>query len=148
MGLEVAAVTLAGVAVGAEVLKANEQIKAADLKENALALQAKEMQLQTQQKTLQNYDVMEKVIAAQKAHMTTTGTSFNSPSFNAIQRNTVNIAGKEGRNIETEGELQEENLDIEKANVKNSLYAQLFGDVVETASNAATFATKVPTTKG
>jgi hypothetical protein len=145
MGLEVALVALAGVTVAAEVGKAGMQSKSAQEQEHALNLQAKQMQLQTQQKTLQNYDVMEKVLQAQTAHMTTTGTAFSSPSFNAIQRNTLNIGSKKQRNIDIEGELAQENIEIEKKNVRSKLYAQLFGDVAEAAQTAFTVGSKIPT---
>lgn len=145
MGLEVAAVVMAGVAAGAEVAKAAAQTNAAHAREAALELQGKELQLQTQQKTLQNYEVMEKVLDAQVAHMTTTGTAFSSPSFNAIQRNTLNIGARKARNIETEGELARENIEIEKKNVRNTLYAQLFGDAAHVAMTAAGAFSKIPT---
>jgi hypothetical protein len=145
MGLEVALVALAGVTVAAEVGKAGMQSKSAQEQEHALNLQAKQMQLQTQQKTLQNYDVMEKVLQAQTAHMTTTGTAFSSPSFNAIQRNTLNIGSKKQKNIDIEGELAQENIEIEKQNVRSKLYAQLFGDVENIAQTAFTVGSKMPT---
>jgi hypothetical protein len=144
MGLETAALVLGGVIVGAEVFKGEEQVKAANAEEHALDLQAKETELQTQQKTLQNYSVMEKVIAAQTAHMTTTGAAFSSPSYNAIQRNTLNIGAKQERNTEIEGGLEEENINIEKENVQNKLYAELFGDVSDTASKAFSVYSEAP----
>ena len=144
MGIEVAALVIAAAATAG---KAVSEIEAANANENALELKAQQTRLQTQQKTLQNYDVMEKVTAAQIAHMTTTGTSFSSPSFNAIQRQTVNIAAKNQANIDITGELEEENIKIEKQNVKNSLYAQLFGDVSQVAEAAYSHSAKNPSTR-
>ena len=144
MGLETVAIVLGGVAVASEVGAASEQSKAATAETQALDLQSKEMALQTQQKTLSNYDVMEKVLDAQTAHMTTTGTAFSSPSFNAIQRNTLNIAGKQQKNTEIEGELEQENIDVEKQNVQSKLYAELFGDVAQGASAAFSMYSKMP----
>lgn len=148
MGLEVAAIAMAAVAVGATVGKMGMEVQAANEKEQALDLQAKQMALQTQQKTLANYDVMEKVLDAQVAHMTTTGTAFSSPSFNAIQRNTLNIGSKKQRNTDIEGDLAQANIDIEKQNVRTTLYAQLFGDTAQIASSAFSVAGKMPTTAG
>lgn len=142
MGLEVALIAVAAVSTAG---KMGFEVAAANEKEKALDLQAKEMALQTQQKTLANYDVMEKVLDAQQAHMTTTGTAFSSPSYNAIQRNTLNIGAKKQKNIEIEGELAQENIKIEKRNVKNSLYAQLFGDVANAAMMGGSIASKMPT---
>jgi hypothetical protein len=144
MGIEVAALVMAGVSVASEVGKSVAETEAAKQKEQAIDLQGKQLQLQTQQKTLSNYDVMEKVLDAQTAHMTTTGAAFSSPSFNAIQRETLNITARKQKNIATESELAQENLDIEKQNVKTSLYAQLFGNAADTAMSVASFASKAP----
>ena len=145
MGLETAAIVMATVAVGAEIGKAGFEIKAAHQKEEELNLQAKQMQLQTQQKTLANYDVMEKVLDAQAARMTISGAAFSSPSYNAIQRNTLNIGAKKQRNTELEGELEQENISAEKTNVRNTLYAQLFGDTAQAAMSVASVYAKAPT---
>src|SRR5580658_8735300 len=102
MGLEVAALVMGGIFVASEVGKSAEEVKAANAEENALDLQAKQTALQTQQKTLSNYDVLQKVLDAQIAHETVTGTAFSSPSFNAIQRATLNIGSKKERNNEIE----------------------------------------------
>lgn len=132
MGLETAAFLFAG----SEVAKSVLEIKAANEKTKALELESKQMQLQTQQKTLANYDTMEKVLQSQEAHMTTTGLAFSSPSFNAIQRQTYNIGAKKQANIDIEGDIQQENIDFEKRNVRNTLFGQLFGNVAETAAGA------------
>jgi hypothetical protein len=148
MGIETAVIVMASVAAGATVGKAAFEVEAANDKISAIDLQSKEIKLQSQQKTLANYDAMEKVIQAQQAHMTTTGTAFSSPSYNAIQRNTLNIGAKKGRNLETEEALEMENLEIEKRNVRNTLYAQLFGDVASLATSAASASAKMPTLAG
>jgi hypothetical protein len=148
MGLETAALVLGGIAIAGEVGQATMQSAAAAEKQKALDLQGKEMRLQSNQKTLANYDVMEKVIQSQQAHMTTTGAAFSSPSYNAIQRNTLNIGAKKGRNDAIEGSLSEENTQIEKANVQNTLYAQLFGDVSQGAKSAAGVYSAMPTKAG
>lgn len=144
MGLEVAALVMGGIFVASEVGKSDEEIKAANAEENALDLQAKQTALQTQQKTLSNYDVLQKVLDAQIAHQTTTGTAFSSPSFNAIQRATLNIGSKKQSNIDIEGDLEQANIDIEKKNVRSKLYAQLFGNAAETAMTAFTVGSKMP----
>ena len=141
MGVEVAALVVAAISVGAE---ATYEAKAANAKEQALDREADQMRLQSQQKSLKNYDVMQKVLDAQIAHQTTTGTAFASPSFNAIQRNTVNIGSKSEKNIDIEGQLASENIKMEKENVRNNLYAQLFGNVAQVASVAYTGAHNAP----
>jgi|SRR5580693_2609879 hypothetical protein len=144
MGLETAAIVMAGVAVASEVGKSVAQVKAAESQGKALELQALEKQLETQQKTLSNYDVMEKVLDAQIAHQTITGTAFSSPSFNAIQRQTLNIGSRKQKNIDIEGELAQENIKLERQNVKTTLFAQLFGNTAQAATAAFSIYSKMP----
>jgi hypothetical protein len=125
--------TLLAIAAGAEVLKMGAEVEAAEMKRAAINMQMKETTIQQNQKTISNYDVLQKTLDAQYAQMTTRGVSMSSPSFNAIQRDTLNKAAENQRTINLEGDIARENANIEKANVKNSLYMQLFGD----AANAA-----------
>ena len=145
MGTIDAAIAIMAISATAKAGQSAFEAASASEKRQALDLQAKALELETQQKTLGNYDVMEKVIAAQQAHMTTTGAAFSSPSFNAIQRHTVNTAAKQAKNIEIEGELAQRNLEYEKKNVKNTLFAQLFGNASELGMAAANFSSKLPT---
>lgn len=145
MGFEVAVGALALVSAGAEVGKAISQNDAAASKTRALDLEANQIKLQTQQKTLNNYAVMEKVLASQEAAQTIRGTSFSSPSFNAIQRDTLNIGAKRQKNINIEGSLAEENIDIEKQNVKDRLISDMFSDITETAGKAFNMISSYPT---
>jgi hypothetical protein len=131
----------AAAAVGSSIA----EIAAASEKTRALNLQQQQAALQTKQKTLSNLDVMEKTIDAQIAHQTTTGTAFSSPSFNAIQRNTLNIGARAEKNIELEGSFTAANIDAEKANVRNTLFAQLFGTAANTAFSAAAINKSAPT---
>ncbi len=141
MGLEVALVSIAGIATAA---KMTTEAAAASEKEKALALQAKEQQLAFQQKSLTNYDLVQKTLDAQEAAMTVRGVGLDSPSFNAIQRQTINIGAKEAANTKIEKSIAESNLETEKANVKNSLFASIFGDVADTSLAAASLYTKSP----
>lgn len=127
----VTAITVvAGAAQGA---KAYFQEEAANEKTKSIDLQTKQNVLQYQQKTLSNYDILQKVTATQLAQASTKGVNLNSPSFQAIQQNTLNTAGKQQTNLDIEENLLERNAKIEKENVKQTLYAQLFGDVEESA---------------
>ncbi len=144
MGIEVAVIAMSAVAAGAEVGKAGFEIAGARENERALDLQAKEMTLENQQKTLSNYSVLEKVLDAQEAHMTVTGTAFSSPSFNAIQRSTLNVASKTQKNLDIENDFNQENIKTEKQNVKNTLYGQLFGDTADLAMKAVSIASGMP----
>lgn len=138
MGIETAIFVAATVAASAA------EVSAASEKTRALNLQQQQVALQTKQKTLSNYDVMEKTLDAQIAHESVNGTAFSSPSFNAIQRNTLNIGARAGRNIETEGEIANENFESEKANVRDTLFAQLFGNAANVAFSAAAIEKSAP----
>ena len=144
MGLETAAIVMTVVAAGAEAAKMGFESSAAKERAKALELHANQMKLQTQQKTLANYDKIQRVLEAQEAAMTVRGVAFSSPSFNAIQRATFNIGAKEQKNIDIEGEISQANIATEKANVQNTLYAQLFGDVASIAFTAAGVYNKAP----
>jgi hypothetical protein len=141
MGIETAALVVAAVATVGESVA---EVKAASERQHALDLQLKESKLKTQQKTLSNYDVLKKVTDAQIAHQTVTGTAFSSPSFNAIQRQTLNVGAKQQQNTDIEGGFEEKNLKIEKENVRNSLYAQLFGNAAQLSSTAFSVYSKMP----
>ncbi|TLY48150.1 MAG: hypothetical protein E6K54_02615 [Gammaproteobacteria bacterium] len=127
--------TAAAMEVGEGVM----QVQAAEGKEKQLDLQAKQNELQYQQKTLSNLDNLNKVIQRQTAQMTTRGVAFSSPSFNAVQRNTENIAARQQKNLDIEKKLSDTAIDIEKRNVRNSLYSQLFGDVASLGLSFAKF---------
>lgn len=142
MGIETAIFVAATVAASAA------EISAADEKTRALNRQQQATALQTKQKTLSNYDVMEKTLDAQIAHESVNGTAFSSPSFNAIQRNTLNIGAREASNIELEGKIADSNFESEKANVRDTLFAQLFGNVASTAFSAAAIKKSAPTSLG
>lgn len=131
-----------------EVGKGIMQIQAAKAQENQLDLQAKQNELQYQQQTLSNLDSLDKVIQHQTAQMTTRGVAFSSPSFNAIQRDTENIAARQQSNLDIQKRILDANVDIEKANVRNTLYGQLFGDVTNTLMSFAVLKSMRPKTNG
>ncbi len=120
-----------------EVGKGVMEVQAAKAQENQLDLQTKQNELQYQQQTLSNLDSLDKVIQKQTAQMTTRGVAFSSPSFNAVQRNTENIAAKQQKNLDIQKTFLDANTAIEKRNVKYSLYGHLFGDVSNTLMSFA-----------
>ena len=94
-----ASLLILATAAAMEVGKGVMAVQAANAQENALDLQAKQNEVQYQQQTLSNLDSLDKVIQHQTAQMTTRGVAFSSPSFNAIQRNTENIAARQQKKI-------------------------------------------------
>ncbi len=123
-----ASLLILATAAAMEVGKGVMEMQAAKAQENQLDLQAKQNELQYQQSTLSNLDSLDKVIQRQTAQMTTRGVAFSSPSFNAVQRNTENIAARQQKNLDIQKTFLDANTAIEKRNVKNSLYGQLFSD--------------------
>ena len=124
-------------AAAMEVGKGVMAVQAANAQESALDLQAKQNEVQYQQQTLSNLDSLDKVIQHQTAQMTTRGVAFSSASFNAVQRNTENIAAKQQKNLNIQKNILDQNVEIEKRNVKDSLYGQLFGDAAGFAMSFA-----------
>src|SRR6185436_15926462 len=142
-----AMMVIAGIGAVNKAVGAGYKMDAADAAEEGLDLQSKQQTLHYQQKALNNYAITEKILDRQVAQATTRGISMSSPSFNAIQRNTLNISAKEGANLDIEEALAKSNIDVEKANVRRSLSASLFGDIFETAESFASISTKMPSYK-
>lgn len=88
--------TAAAMEVGEGVM----QVQAAKAQENQLDLQAKANEVKYQQEVLNNANNLDHVLQRQTAEMSTRGVAFSSPSFNAVQRNTENIAGKQKKNLD------------------------------------------------
>lgn len=145
MGLETAGFAMAAVAAGATIgkMSAEKEAEQADL--SALNQQSKLLSLQYQQKNMQNLELTDKMLSHQAAQLSTRGVAFASPSFNAIQRETVNIGSKKASNLAAEESLSQQALAIERHNVKSTLHAQLFGDAATFAFSAAGLADKFPT---
>jgi hypothetical protein len=144
MGIETT-VLMAAISAGATIAKIGAEKEAEQANLSAINVQSKVNNLQYQQKTLQNLDMIEKMLSKQAAQLSTRGVAFDSPSFNAIQRDTVNAGGKKQNNLDTEKSLSDQALDIERKNVKNTFHAQLFGDVANFAFGAVDLNSKVPT---
>lgn len=145
MGLETGAIALGAIAAGATVAKMSAEKEAEQSNLSALNVQSKLIGLQYQQKTMQNLELTDKLLSRQAAQLSTRGVAFSSPSFNAIQRETINSGARKEANLNTEQSLSEQALDIERKNVKSTLHAQLFGDAANFAFNAISLADKFPT---
>lgn len=127
-----------GISVAANIAGMYETTLAEQAQIEQINIQAKQKELQLTQKKSSVYDNTQKVLNRQIAQATTRGIGMNSPSFNAIQRNTLNMSSKQFDNLNTELELTEYSAAAEKENARNTAHAQLFG---QTASMAMSFAT-------
>ena len=143
MGFE-ASIALAAISAGATIAKGNAEYEAEQANLSAIDAQSKLMSLQYQQKNLQNLELTDKMLSRQAAQLSTRGVAFDSPSFNAIQRQTINAGGKKANNLAIEESLNQQALRLEKSNVRATLHAQLFGDAANFAFNAAGLNDKLP----
>lgn len=142
MGMEIAMMAVsAASAVGEGV----SQVDAEHAALTGLNTEGKEQTISYQQKTLANYDSLQKLTDAQTAEASVRGFSLGSASFNAIQRASVNKAAKEQQNLNLTEDIVQNNITTEKKNVADSLFAQLFGDVVGVAKGAGGIAGSMPT---
>ena len=126
-----ASLLILATAAAMEVDQGVMQVQAAKAQENQLDLQAKANEVKYQQDMLSHMNNLDHVLQTQTVEMSTRGVAFSSPSFNAVQRHTENIAAKQKKSLDLSKSLFESQIAIEKSNVKNTLYAQLFGDVAK-----------------
>jgi len=143
MGVDVS-IALAAISAGATVAKMSAEKEAAQADLSAINQQSRLQSVQYQQKQLQNLDLTEKMISKQTAQMTTRGVAFDSPSFNAVQRDTINTGSKQARNDKLTDSIAQDALNDERRNVKRTLHAKLFGEVAEFSFNAANLVSKLP----
>ena len=148
MGLETAGFVLAAVATGATIGKMGAEKEAEQANLSAINTQSKLLALQYQQKNMQNLEMTDKLLSKQAAQMAARGVAFDSPSFNAIPRESLNVGSRKEANLKAEESLGQQSLDIERKNVKATLHAQLFGDAASLAFNAVDLWTKFPTKSG
>lgn len=123
--------------VAAQEAKGFMQYQSANAREASLDKQMKEDRLQYQEKTIANYDQMQRVLEMQQAQMAARGVSMDSPSFKAVSGDTFNIGSKAQSNLDLEERIRQTNFKIEKDNVRKTLYAQLFGDASTAAKDVA-----------
>ena len=126
-----ASLLILATAAAMEVDQGVMQVQAAKAQENQLDLQAKANEVKYQQDMLSHMNNLDHVLQTQTVEMSTRGVAFSSPSFNAVQRHTENIAAKPKQSLDLSKSLFDNQIAIEKSNVKNTLYAQLFGDVAK-----------------
>ncbi|RDH39885.1 MAG: hypothetical protein CFE62_006670 [Candidatus Aquirickettsiella gammari] len=126
-----ASLLILATAAAMEVDQGVMQVQAAKAQENQLDLQAKANEVKYQQDMLSHMNNLDHVLQTQTVEMSTRGVAFSSPSFNAVQRHTENIAAKQKKSLDLSKSLFDNQIAIEKSNVKNTLYAQLFGDVAK-----------------
>lgn len=127
----------------AEGVSAMGSVGTADAEKEELDIKSKQETIQYQQKTLQNYSALQKVTDAQLAEVSAKGVALNSPSFNAIQRDAINTASKQQKNLDLEEDISKKNISIEKQNVNDSLFAALFGGASRTAVSFAGLMSKM-----
>lgn len=129
MSLETGLLGAAGVATSAMGISSDEDARAASQQGYndqvaALNLQGQEESLIYKQKQLDNYDQLNNILDSQEAVAVAHGVDLSSPSLNAIQRSTINTGAKKFQTLYTENEINQTNIDIEKAKAKSQEEAQ------------------------
>lgn len=127
----------AGISAAAGIAGMYETTMAQKAAMERLNIQEKQKELQLTQKKTSVYDQTKKVLQRQVAEATVRGIGMDSPSFNAIQRETLNISSKELQNLNTQEKLSEYSFDAERDNVRRTTHARLFGDVASMATSFA-----------
>lgn len=133
------ALAWAAMSVISQGISAFGKIDAADSRLKALDLQSKASTIRHNQEVLSNYDILERTLSTQLAEASAKGVGLGSLSFEAIERDTFNKISKEEKNLNLEESLFQRGINIEKSNVKKTLYASLFGDAANTGFNALSF---------
>lgn len=135
---------LAAAAFGADIGQGVAQYNEYEEKVQQIDTQAKYTRLQYIQKSEANYDNIQKILATQTAQATVRGITLNSPSFNAIQRNTYNTFAKTQRNDDTYENISQLNDKIEKQQALDAFHSQIFGDIIDTGKQAASIIAAAP----
>lgn len=128
--------SMGAIALGADVGQAFAQYNSMQDDEEAIDRQAKVTQLQYLQKSIANYDSLDKLIASQKAMASVRGYTTDSASFNAIQRETFNAGGRMQQNLNTEKAIADLNAETERQKVRDKFQGEIFGDIAGAASSA------------
>lgn len=135
----VPAIALGVVALGADLAGMYENYQAEESKQKQIDEQQKLTRLEYVQRTLNNYDTMEKLLDSQTAAASARGVAMTSPSLNAIQRNTYNVGARANENLKIEESISEQNARVEKENVRNAFYGNVFTGVADAAKKSYDF---------
>lgn len=148
MGTETVMAGLAGLSAVSKIAESSQEEQAAQAQQERLSLQASQEKLKHNQQTIKNYDNLQKMLSKQEAVASTRGYKLTSPSFNAIQTHSMNIASKHQRNMNTAHAINMANIDMERHNVQNKLGSQLFGNAIGMGKDWAELAGGLPTFSG
>lgn len=123
-------------------------IKAEQAGEEALDLKEKADKLRFTQKTLSNYDTMQKVLDRETATASTRGVALSSASLGAQTIDIFNTGSKEQANLDIEKAIARENISLERRNIQNSLFSKLFSNATSLATSLASAKAGMPTKTG
>jgi len=134
MGMEAVMIGISAISTGAKMVS---QMSAAEAQQNAIEMKQKQDRLIYTQKRLSLGHAVEKTLQHQQAQASVKGLDMSSPSINAMQRQTFNIGSEGFQNLKTEEEMGIYNANVEKKNVQDTMWGQLFGDIGQGASSFA-----------
>ena len=79
--------------------------------------------------------MIQRTTARQEAELATRGVKESSGSFQAIKSDTYNVGSRELRNLDVTKSLLEQNTEIEKRNVQDTLFAQMYGNISDVSTS-------------
>lgn len=95
----------------------------------ALDLEAQQNQLEYAQKSNDAEVRLNQYLDKAEINSTVRGVAPGSPSLGAQAIQAQNQTAREQQNLKTESDIKQRNIDVERKNLKNKLYGDLFGDV-------------------
>lgn len=126
-----------GVAVAGMMLKSYEQRNQAEAQKDALTMRGQQEQLAAEQKENQRAQKLQEVMSTQIANQGASGLSFSSPSFNAIQIDSINKFAADEKLDELNNQWQQAAITQQKDNIDDEFIANLGSNLFSAASFAA-----------
>ncbi len=122
----VASAVASAAGIAGSVVAEQNSAKAA---EGALDVQAKQMDVQFEQKKAAEYQKLNANLDRQQAVAAASGTSMRSPSLAAIKLGTAKAGAQTQKNLDTEQSIARANIEAERAAIKAKLAGGLFGAI-------------------
>ena len=119
---------------GSLILKTFEQRNQAEAEKQALDLREQQEEIAAVSRENQRAQEIQRVISTQTANQAASGVSLSSPSFNAIQMNSINEFAQDEKLDALNFQFQKAAIDQQKSNVDTSFMGNLAGNLIDAAS--------------
>ncbi len=114
-----------------------ERQNAADIQSAQLDEEGRTSRLQYLQKSNSRLNQLQNILSKQTAIETTRGVSLGSASFGAIQKKTFITGEKQQATLSLDERIKQQQIVQQKAQLQDSLFAQLFGSGARAVSEGA-----------